>query len=197
MRPTNTIVLISGFARAGKDTFADGMMSHGEEVFKWKRSFASTLKDAANNYLDDIGLYNHQKGICFSDEAFKIKHRDVLVTLGAFSRSLDKDVFANALYRTFSTMAESIAPNPLHFVVPDWRYINELRVGERWAKEQGWRIVTVRIDRAGLHPANEEEALSLAEIRRFAPCDYEYVFAEGQTEAIKAAGRQLAAHLGL
>lgn len=193
----NTVVLISGFARAGKDTFADGMISRDDGLFAMKRSFASTLKNAADNYLDDVGLFDHDQGVTFSDEDFKIKHRDILVTLGHFARSIDKDVFANALYRQFLTMCVGVRPNPMHFIVPDWRYSNELRVGREWAKEHGWRIVTVRIDRAGLHPANEEEALSLAEIRRETPCDHEYIFAEGQTEAIKAAGRQLAAHLGL
>jgi hypothetical protein len=197
MSVPNTVILISGFARAGKDTFADGMMSYGGDVFKWKRSFASTLKEAADNYLDNVGLFDCEQGITFSDEEFKVRHRDILVTLGAFARSINKDVFAESLFRTFLTMSQAIRPNPMHFIVPDWRYLNEALVGKRWAEEEGWRIVTVRIDRAGLQPANMEEAVSLAEIRRQMPCDFEYAFAEGQTDAIKTAGRQLAAHLGL
>ena len=197
MKTPNTVVLISGYARAGKDTFADGMLSESPDFGIWKRSFASTLKDAANSYLDDCGLYDEENGASFNDEEFKIKHRDILVTLGRFARFIDKDVFASKLMKCFASVVDGIRPNPFHIIVPDWRYINELRVAKEWAETNGWRVITVRIDRAGLHPANEEEAMSLAEIRRESPCDYEYIFAEGQTEAIKDAGRKLAAQLGL
>lgn len=197
MSTPNTVILISGYARAGKDTFADGMVSAIGDWKVWKRSFASTLKGAANEYLNNVGLYDEENGLSFNDEEFKVEHRDMLVSLGRFARSIDKDVFASALMRSYATMIEAVRPNPIHLVVPDWRYLNELVVAKEWAEENGWRVVTVRIDRAGLYPANEEEALSLAEIRREHSCLHEYIFAEGQTEALKAAGRQLAAHLGL
>lgn len=197
MNTPNTVVLISGYARAGKDTFADGIVSFNDNWNTWKRSFASTLKGASNEYLNNVGLYDEENGVSFDDEEFKVRHRDILVTLGRFARSIDKDVFASVLMRSYSTMIEAVRPNPIHLIVPDWRYINELRVAKEWAETNGWRVITVRIDRAGLHPANEEEAMSLAEIRRESPCDYEYIFAEGQTEAIKDAGRKLAAQLGL
>ena len=43
-----TLVLISGFARAGKDTLAEGILEWSRRPSR-KTSFASHLKDAAND----------------------------------------------------------------------------------------------------------------------------------------------------
>jgi hypothetical protein len=157
------VFMITGVARAGKDTFAACMMEkfngNGNrcEVFK----FADVLKERANDVLRAMGVYKHGV-IDFHAEDFKVKHRGLLVELGRTLRGVDKDIFArhlNAQVALFFDYAPlDVRPVAL---VSDWRYLNEYLF---LAKHLDAQIVTVEIQRPGFGPANDEEAGSLADM---------------------------------
>lgn len=157
------VFMITGVARAGKDTFAACMMEkfngNGNrcEVFK----FADVLKERANDVLRAMGVYK-QGVVDFHAEDFKVKHRGLLVELGRTLRGVDKDIFArhlNAQVALFFDYAPlDVRPVAL---VSDWRYLNEYLF---LTKHLDAQIVTVEIQRPGFGPANDEEAGSLADM---------------------------------
>ena len=157
------VFMITGVARAGKDTFAACMMEkfngNGNrcEVFK----FADVLKERANDVLRAMGVFK-QGVVDFHAEDFKVKHRGLLVELGRTLRGVDKDIFArhlNAQVALFFDYAPlDVRPVAL---VSDWRYLNEYLF---LAKHLDAQIVTVEIQRPGFGPANDEEAGSLADM---------------------------------
>ena len=166
MTPNNNqplVFMITGVARAGKDTFAAYMMEkfnvNGSrcEVFK----FADVLKERANDVLRAMGVYK-QGVVDFHAEDFKVKHRGLLVELGRTLRGVDKDIFArhlNAQVALFMDYAPlDVRPVAL---VSDWRYLNEYLF---LTKHLDAQIVTVEIQRPGFGPANDEEAGSLADM---------------------------------
>lgn len=189
-----TLVLISGFARAGKDTFADGMVATApDDIFK--ESFATSLKDAADEYLTNLGIINEQSSDekTFHDDAFKTKHRDVLVTMGRFARQLDQNVFARILCESALYYRENHQATAV--VVPDCRYPNEVTLPKAMLLD--WRIVTVRITTTGAEPANEEEERSIFLLDREVIPDHFYAFGQFSAESVRTAGRDLARTLSL
>ena len=50
-----TLVLIAGYARAGKDTLASGILEWSQRPAE-HINFADALKEAANHYMDYLGL---------------------------------------------------------------------------------------------------------------------------------------------
>lgn len=181
-----TLVLICGFARAGKDSLAEGILEWSRRPSR-KTSFAAHLKDAANDFLWSLNLEGD-----FHNEAFKVKHRDVLVTLGKFARSLNPDVFAENLahFVPIQMGPDEVAPETV--VVSDWRYINELRVSQSILWNLGWKVRTVYVSTAGIGPANDEELDSIAEIRASHSFDQEYIFKPNARQQIMSEGRILA-----
>jgi hypothetical protein len=166
MMPKNTkplVFMITGVARAGKDTFAACLMEHFNgngcraEVFK----FADVLKDRANDVLKAMGVY--KAGVIdFHNEDFKVRNRGLLVELGRTLRGVDKDIFArhlNAQVHMFLDYAPlDVRPVAL---ISDWRYLNEYAF---LSKHLDAQIVTVEMQRPGYGPANDEEAGSLADM---------------------------------
>jgi hypothetical protein len=190
------VVLVSGYARAGKNTFADGMLRKSRKFdgALVETSFAAELKSSANAYLEALDILTSSSD--FFEESFKNRNRPVLVELGKMARGIDLDIFAKAVVRRILT-ASTLAPERVPYVVTDWRYLNEYRVLRELLEPHGFRVVTVRIDTAGILPSNDEELHSLAEIRRNMAPDREFVFAPNQRDAILAEGERFAAELGL
>lgn len=193
-----TLILITGYARAGKDTLADGIIGGASGSSKiLRRSFADSLKDAGDNFLEDIGLRSDSAN--FRNEAFKIRHRDMLVALGAGARSINPNVFADLFVNACMDFEVQTGPagKPPLVVASDWRYVNELRVSEFRLLGIGWRIVKVMIETAGVTAANEEEGVSIGKIAREVAPDFVYAFRPDSAHKIYAEGKQLAARLGL
>jgi len=181
-----TLVLIAGYARAGKDTLASGILEWSKRPSR-KTNFADHLKDAANDYLWALNLEGN-----FHNEAFKVQHRDFLVSAGRLARSIDPDIFAKnlAYFAPIQHTPDEVAPETV--VCSDWRYANELRVCQDVLWDLGWRVRTVYVATAGIGPANDEEFRSLCEIRETHSFDQEFVFAPNQRHAIIEEGRRLA-----
>ena len=191
--PARTLILITGYARAGKDTLADGLVKEAKHPVH-RFNFADTLKIACDNYIEQLGLAGS-----FYDEDFKVRHRSFLVAAGAFARSIDCDVFASAFVAECDTWASShaIIGEPMTVICSDWRYMNELRIPDSTLGLCGWRIITVHVTTSNVEAANEEEGKSIGEIIRQAPLGYSYYFAPNSKAAIQTEGRMLARTLGI
>lgn len=181
-----TLVLIAGYARAGKDTLASGILEWSKRPSR-KTNFADSLKDAANDFLWSLNLEGN-----FHNEKFKVENRDFLVAAGRLARSRDVDIFAKnlAYYAPIQQSPDSLAPETV--VCSDLRYSNEIRVCQDILWDLGWRVRTVYVATAGIGPANDEEFRSLCEMREAHTFDQEYVFAQNQRHAIIEEGRRLA-----
>jgi len=187
-----TIILITGYARSGKDTFRNGLFLSGKNTVLL-RNFADSLKEACDDFLYNLGLdCKDEKARSFFNERFKVEHRNALVSFGKFARSLDQDVFANKLTDMVNVFTNDSA---VTVVVADWRYVNELLVVRKNLPD--WRVITIRINTSGLNPANEEEGLSIGQITREVPIDYEYTFAPQSFDFIVSEGKKLAKQLQL
>jgi len=181
-----TLVLISGFARAGKDTLASGLLEWSTRPAE-HINFADALKQAGNHFMDYLGLEGN-----FMAEDFKCENRDALVAMGRFARRLDKDVFARHFANWVPVMKHHDSVSPETVVCSDWRYINELRVCQDILWEKGWKVRTVYVSTAGIGPANDEELDSIAEIRASHSFDQEYIFKPNARQQIMSEGRILA-----
>ena len=188
-------VLICGYSRAGKDTLADGMLLPNLKNLNltYKVAFADQLKEIADEVL---GLANlrHSLKDTFHNDNFKVKNRNALVHLGVAMRSIDPNVWVDLALRrsNFPSAVETAGAN---LIVTDWRYLNEYRRAKELLPD--FKIYTVYIETVGLLPANEEEALSIAEIKREIPWDFEFYFSPNNADAILKQGSNLSLTLGL
>jgi len=181
-----TLVLISGFARAGKDTLATGILEWSTRPSR-KVNFADYLKDAGNDFLMSLNLEGN-----FHDERFKVQHRDFLVAAGKLARSLDVDIFAKNLanFCPIQMGPDEVAPETV--VCSDLRYANDVAVCQDVLHDLGWRVRTVYVSTAGIGPANQEELDSICEIREKHAFDLELTFAPNSRNTILMEGRYIA-----
>ena len=125
------LILLSGKAGAGKDTFADSIASLGFH----KYSFAEALKTEASR-----GGWNGAK-----DE----RGRVLLQQLGTVWRNYEPEHWIRRLQ-------ESIRHDKA--VITDCRYRNEISLMQRWGYQNGYNITTVRIERPGHDNGLSEDA---------------------------------------
>lgn len=192
----NQVILITGYARAGKDTLAEGIQL-GATKRVVRLNFADMLKQACDCYLQVLDLGGSGSSRTFRNEAFKVKHRDFLVAAGSFARSIDRDVFALAFARQCRREADMHPDEDLAVVCSDWRYMNELGIIKYILGDHGWNVVTVQIFTTDVHAANEEEGKSIGEIIRNTPIHVSFGFKPESKQAIISEGKSLARQLGL
>ncbi len=125
------LLLLSGKAGAGKDTFADSIASLGFH----KYSFAKALKDEAI-----AGGWNGQKDF---------RGRVLLQQLGTVWRNYEPDHWIRRLQ-------ESIRHDMV--AITDCRYRNEISLMKTWGRENGYSVVTVRINRTDHDNGLSEDA---------------------------------------
>jgi hypothetical protein len=193
-----TIVLISGYARSGKDTLASGIieaMPEGSSALRF--AFADVLKDACDEALWSLGICSRAEGLSFHEEKFKSNNRDILVSVGKLARSIDKDIFVRNLCSRINKpildpMGIPCEDQATLVVVPDWRYLNEYEYCK--AALKGWNIITVRVDTEGVGPANEEEARSVKELDESDEFlfDFSYFFMPDCASIVRGEGIRLA-----
>lgn len=189
-----TVILITGYARAGKDTLAEGI-ELGATNPVVRLNFADMLKQACDCYLQVLDLGGSGSSRTFRNEAFKVKHRDFLVAAGTFARSIDRDVFALAFTRQCNR--EAAGSKDITVVCSDWRYTNELTIVKYILGDLGWNVVTVQIGTTGVEAANEEEGKSIGDIVRNTPIHVSFGFKPDSKPAIISEGKSLARQLGL
>lgn len=169
MAPNKHLVLVCGFARAGKDTFAKGIIAGAKDA---KRvAFADALKYALMQATHALGIH-----VDYFSDADKLQDRDALVEFGRAMRRRDKNIFARSVVNTLMTLNDGQT-----LVVSDWRYINEYDVAKEVCDKWAINLHTVRIVRHGWKAANDEEAMSLQEIMDAVPFD-ETIYATSSDE---------------
>lgn len=127
-----TIILISGKARAGKDTFALGLDGYN------KYSFAGQLKDFAIK----LGWNGHK------DE----RGRKFLQDLASTVREYNRNTWVNLVCRMLETNSY-----PNQIAITDCRYLNEIQIMRQWGKKNGYKVITVRIERPNYDNGLTEE----------------------------------------
>ena len=169
-----TVFLITGYARAGKDTLADALRAHLPTALV--TSFADPLKSAVNRYFTDLGI----ERVNVKDTADKVRFRNLLVEAGRAARSVDLNVFADKV----AYDARLALMSGRSVIVPDWRYVNE---HDALVKAVGHHhpIVTVYIGRFGCAPANQEEQDSIDGITERLRITHYRTFADGEVPVIR------------
>ena len=169
-------VLICGYARAGKDTFARGLIA-GARAAK-RMAYADNLKNALNIAALQLGIT-----VDYHRDEDKAIDRDLLVEFGRSMRRRDVNVFANQLARDLEDNETAST-----IVVPDWRYVNEYKVAATACKEHGYQLHTVQVVRHGWLAANEEESMSMQEVIENVSFDETIYATSGDEEAVLLAG---------
>jgi len=153
-----TIVLVSGYAQAGKDTFANAvvhnLLGRESDIFK----FAEALREALASAL---GVLRIERSVWTEIKEEKDRLRPVLVELGEYARDYDEDVFANFLADEIETSLVAFTDVAL---VTDLRYHNEHQILKALAVRRGWQFYWVHIVREGNLPANDTERASVARL---------------------------------
>ena len=178
-----SIILISGYARSGKDTLANALterLAHREPV---RVKFADPLKRAVQLVLNDLGL-GHIDAFTEDEELKKIL-RPLMVEVGKCARTIDKDVFVRAAWRDISDLFQN---GKSVVIVPDLRYSNEIERFKEWAQVCCWNVVHLRICRVGNQAANEEEMHSVCSLPQ---ADAYRTFTNGDFDGIKAWAKEL------
>ena len=191
-----SVILITGYARAGKDTLAEGVML-GAHRLVCHINFADPLKNACDNYMQILQIGGSGSTTTFRNENFKVKNRDFLISAGSFARSLNPDVFALAFCRECEKVARQHDEPNLSIVCSDWRYLNELDVVKLNLERKGWKVYTVSIHTAGVDAASVEEGTSIGEIFRNVPVHLFYTFKPDAKQDILNEGKSLSGQLGL
>jgi hypothetical protein len=149
------LILICGYARAGKDTLGDGILD-GAARPAVKVALAEPLKDSAETAIREILGGVRFPG--FSDQAFKTANRNLLVELGRTCRALHQDCFVElAIERAHQYIKAGAS-----VVITDVRYTNELQRFFDYAKFRGVHLHCLLIETAGVEAANEEERTNQA-----------------------------------
>jgi len=171
-------VLICGYARAGKDTFAKGLMAGASKGID-RLAFADHLKEALRCATHDLGL-----DVNYGRTEDKLQDRDLLVEFGKAMRRRDKDIFIRPLVRDIINAAS----DNWTWVITDWRYLNEYWGVKDACKLHGINLHTVHIVRHGWLAANEEERINLDEVLASVPMDETIFATSGDEESVLLAG---------
>lgn len=135
-----TIFLLSGLAYSGKSTVANYISS------KLKiRSFSlgSALKKVMVEISNLFGQPMKYEDLFDAEK--KIKYRKQMQTLGTdiLRNMLDKDIFNNALKNEIS---QTIL-NKESFIIDDIRFKNEYEFWTKYAEDNGYNCISIRITR--------------------------------------------------
>lgn len=161
------IVMIYGYARAGKDTLADGLRI-GSKNGMVRLSFASSLKAVVAKAV------SHYVKVDYANDAEKMQDRDLLVEFGRAVRRRNPLAFAETLCEQmyFHDQMPEYFGRGGSYVITDARYFNEYQYVTQWAKEHGHPVVSVYVWREGNSYANIEERDSIAEVLEHVKFDY-------------------------
>lgn len=139
MRPL--VLLVSGKRRSGKSEFFKQIKNLVDDsVHVVEMAFAHQLKymlaERKNMSKEDLNKLLY-------DDEFKEKHRQDLLDLGKEQRAIDKDIFVKGVLKNLyhSSFNERIL-----YVITDCRLRNEFDLTVKHCMENGFDIITVRIN---------------------------------------------------
>lgn len=106
------VILVTGYARAGKDTFASGLRACCPTLVRVQ--FSAPLKRAATLAFDHIG-----QQVDFFDDAIKEqpRYREVLLAIGKAATEVQTGVFAEAAMKDVKYYLDQ----GYNVVLTDWR----------------------------------------------------------------------------
>ena len=106
------VILVTGYARAGKDTFGSGLRACCPTLVRVQ--FSSPLKEAASLAFSHFGQH-----IDFFDDAIKEqpRYREVLLAIGRAATDVQTGVFAEAAMENVKRFLNQ----GYHVVLTDWR----------------------------------------------------------------------------
>ena len=158
---TKRIILISGFARSGKDTLANALLTEFEKANKEATltKFANALKSALQLALNDVGLGHID--VFTEDTAEKELIRPLFVEFGKYCRAKDKNVFVN---RTLKDVDAMLKQGKDAVVISDCRYLNEAQLVRAFGANELVNVDRFHIVRRHNNAANDEEANSIAHL---------------------------------
>lgn len=175
--PTKKVILISGFAQAGKDTLADAIESFAPVK---RLKFATALRKAAEKALKSLGV---SIDVWSEEPAVKNAVRPYLIELARLARAIDRDVFAR------TTLQDAIYALSVNgdktVVITDCRYDNEYSIFKEAGKQLEWEVIRIHIERTNNRPAHDEELLSVVTLDAKYPADWKVGFDDGDFEGIK------------
>lgn len=135
------IIGLTGYARVGKDTLCQKLENYE------RAAFADVLKQEVGKMLESANI---EADLWGED---KEEWRELLVYWGRRRRQMDRDYWIQQLAMRLWPL------NDKRICVTDVRYLNECR----WVEKHGGFIIG--IERPGHGPANDEEAVTIREIR--------------------------------
>jgi hypothetical protein len=135
------IIGLCGYSKVGKDTLCEQLQNYE------RHAFADVLKQQVTVMLKQVGI---EADLWGED---KERWRDMLVFWGRKMRSRDRDYWVKQLYMRIAPTEDK------RICITDVRYPSEVR----WIQKQGGLVIG--IERPGYGPANEEEGMSIREIR--------------------------------
>lgn len=191
MALNKTLILISGYAQSGKDTYADAITAvlGDRQVSRFK--FAHILRNALWGAFQSL---HSPSDPWTEDPEQKIAMRPLMVELARFARAENKDVFVNATLRMIEHWM--VGDNKVA-IVSDLRYFNEYQRAKEWGEANGVRVLRVWVERDGIGPANEEEEWSINELNGKAHMDEVGRFATGQFDLIRLSAEVFATRYDL
>jgi len=142
------ILLLSGYARSGKDSVANLLEEeHGYLRF----AFADALKDmvATETGIPVALFHSQQKDTVIPHSAPPTTYRDLLINIADKKRAVDPDIFSRLVGKQIS---ES---NAEYIVVSDWRYKREESFLRSFLESQpvSYHIRRGRVMRASIVPS--------------------------------------------
>jgi hypothetical protein len=176
MAPSKHLVLVCGFARSGKDTFAKGILAKAPDAIRF--AYADKLKTALEVAAEKVGIQ-----VDYSNDSQKALDRPLFVEFGKAMRRRNKQVFARLLENAIINLRSEQS-----IVVTDWRYLNEYELAKEASDKWAVKLHTVHIVRHGWKAANEEEEMNLNEILANVPMDETIFATSGDEEAVVVAG---------
>ena len=166
----------------GKDTFADMLLDElngnlGDDIFYYKESFASAVKDYAHFMFKDYGL---KEGLYY--EVHRDEKEDMMATLlksprelyllmGQFGRSVREDYWIEQVIRHDSH----------DLIIPDLRYPNEHK------RIMALRGMTIRVHNPRVEVTHDEADDALE------GCFFNYhIFNDGSLDDLKLKAKKMA-----
>ena len=160
------IIGLCGYSKVGKDSLCTELQNYD------RFAFADVLKQEVTTMLKQVGIEADLWG------ENKEEWRDMLVFWGRKRRSLDRDYWIKQMYVRLAPMEKK------RVCVTDIRYPNEVR----WVQKHHGLVLG--IDRPGYGPANEEEAISIREIRIQHP-EIQWLMNDGYIQDLAVLARKI------
>jgi hypothetical protein len=157
------VIAVSGYAGAGKDTFAKLLLKGLPDAVVFK--YAESLREAFAMALGRLGI---EFPVWTEEPEQKKKVRPGLQALAEFARSIDEDVFVKAslkdVERSLNAPMDAWPTSQRIAMITDLRHLNELVLTKEAARRNGWEFYWVHIVKEGNPPASQTEANKMAEL---------------------------------